>query len=245
VLNKKSGGRRFTSFGAARDQEKAGNSLCYLIVHGGGESGDVASETCQTTPLVTVTTGRRTAPISRGTELRLLSGSITHLRSLFRNTIGPHLTTFRMEGFTGETEAVSHYRCFCMSEALPVSTACSLSQTARLFHLAYIAIILGMGRRPWATPEQLEYLKSWLPLLPRAKKTTGLQTAYVQAYEGFLMKWQPHPVAPMPDVSPEQLATKAKEQLLKVRIELPYFRNPSQSASASSTGLRRSERRPN
>ena len=128
-----------------------------------------------------------------------------------------------MEGPTGETGAAHQYQCLCMPGAFPMLTARSLSQTACLFHLVHLAIIWGMGRRPWATPEQLEYLKSWLPRLPHAKKTTGLQTVYSQAYTGFLAKWQPDPVVSVPDKSPEELAALAKKQLLNVRTKLHYF----------------------
>ena len=193
-----------------------GNSFCYLIVHGGGQTGDVAPETCQTTQLVAA--GRGTVPINRGTELRLLSGSITLLRGYFYEMIVPHPTAVGMEGFTSETEAACCYRYLSMPGVLSVPTARFLSQTARLFHLVHITVIFGMGRPSWATPEQLEYLKSWLPHLPCAKKTTGLQTMYMQAYEGFLLKWEPAHFRVDPDESPEQITARAKEKLLSVRI---------------------------
>jgi hypothetical protein len=162
-----------------------------------------------------------------------LSGSITLLSVRFHDTIDPRpTTTSGMEGPAGETEAVHRYPCLCMPGAFPMPTARSLSQTACLLHLVYIAIILGMGRRTWATPDQLEYLKSWLPLLPRAKKTTGLRTVYLQAYEGFLMKWQPDPIVPVPGTSPEQLAAQAKERLLTVRTEPPHFPTNTHSPPA-------------
>jgi hypothetical protein len=77
-----------------------------------------------------------------------------------------------------------------------------------------------MGRRSWATPEQLEYLKSFIPLLQQAKGTTGLMTLYGQVSDGFQMKWTPEPIVPKPNtsLSPEQLAAEAKKRLEKVSV---------------------------
>lgn len=190
-----------------------------------------------------VTTGRGTVPINFGTEPYLLSGSIGHLRGHFHDTIVLHPTTFGMEGFAGKTETVRRCRCLYMPGVLPMPSTHFLSQTTCLLHLFHIAVISGMGRNSWVTTEQLIYLKSWLPLLPHAKGTIGLNTVYMQAYEGFLLKWQPRPVTPDPDMSPEQLETAAKDKLQRVRIKLPCFHVHSHPNSASSTGLRRSERR--
>ena len=77
-----------------------------------------------------------------------------------------------------------------------------------------------MGRRSWATVDQLFYLKSFVHLLQRAKETTTLKTLYRQVYDGFLQHWAPEPVIPLPDVleSPEQLVGRAKERLYRVSI---------------------------
>ena len=197
----------------------------------------MASQTCQTT--LPVTHGAWTsANQSCGMEPHLhpYPDRLHSCVSASTSTIDPHpTTTFGMEGPTGKTELGHRYRCLCMSATLPMSAARSFSQTphlSHLSHLVHIATVLGMGRQPWATPAQLEYLRSWLPHLPRAKKTTSLQTAYIQAYEGFLVKWQPEPIVPVPDASPEQLAARAKKKLLNVCSEPPYFPNLTHSPPA-------------
>ena len=88
--------------------------------------------------------------------------------------------------------------------------------------LTRAAIILGMGRRPWATPEQLEYLNTFVCQLPRAKSTTRLKMLYAQVYEGFLKRWAPPPVRPEPGTSPspEELVAQAKEKLEQVSVPL-------------------------
>jgi hypothetical protein len=103
----------------------------------------------------------------------------------------------------------------------------------------------GMGRPSWATPEQLSYLKSFVHLLPQAKGSTSLVTLYAQVYEGFLAKWPPAPMAPEPGkfMSPEELEAKAKQKLESVCIVLNSVFIFSQPASASATGIKRSERR--
>jgi hypothetical protein len=77
-----------------------------------------------------------------------------------------------------------------------------------------------MGRRPWATPEQLEYLKTFIPRLEQAKTTSGLTTLYAKVYDGFLQKWSPPPVIPKPGTSPSPEQLDAKAKLRKVSLML-------------------------
>ena len=101
-----------------------------------------------------------------------------------------------------------------------MSTAHFLPPTTYPPYPIRIFIILGMGRHSWATPDQLAYLKSWVPQLTRAKETIGLQTLYLQVHESFLERWKPEMVGSVTGMSPEQITAKAKDDLLKVRIKL-------------------------
>ena len=78
----------------------------------------------------------------------------------------------------------------------------------------------GMGQHPWATSEQLVFLKSFTHLLPQAKGTTGLGTLHTQVYDAFLLKWDAEPItlAPDPPLTPEQLETWANARLLRVSV---------------------------
>ena len=46
-----------------------------------------------------------------------------------------------------------------------------------------------MGRPPWATPEQLEFLKSWTEKLEQQKSGNGLKAYYNLIAHQFLEKW--------------------------------------------------------
>ena len=90
-----------------------------------------------------------------------------------------------------------------------------------------------MGRRSWATPEQLNYLKSFVHLLPQAKGTTGLNMLYMQVYDGFLKRWAPEPMAPKAGVSssPQELEAQVKERLKTVSVSnCPYSHTDNQPA---------------
>jgi hypothetical protein len=128
-----------------------------------------------------------------------------------------------MEGSAGEAEAAYRCRYFYLCEASPMSTAHFLPPTTYPPHPIHIFIILGMGRHSWATPDQLVFLKSWVPQLPRAKETIGLQTLYLQVHESFLEKWKLESVGPVAGMSPEQITAKAKNDLLKVRTKFSFF----------------------
>ena len=109
-----------------------------------------------------------------------------------------------------------------------------------------VTVILGMGRRPWSTSEQLTYLKSFVHLLPQARSTSGLETLYAQVYDGFLTKWAAEPVVRKPDESPEAHEARSKARLRTVRpAPPPSTFSHSRSASVSATGIKKSERRPN
>lgn len=53
-----------------------------------------------------------------------------------------------------------------------------------------------MGRPPWATPEQTEFLESKVPSLEKEKQNYGLKPFYVQVTKEFLKRW---PSIPVPD----------------------------------------------
>ena len=104
--------------------------------------------------------------------------------------------------------------------SVPSSITFSVPSSVDRQFFVPIALISAMGRHSWATLEQLDYLKSFVPLLPQAKETTSLETLYLQVYEGFLKKWTLDPVAPASGTSPslEELEVKAKERLRNVSI---------------------------
>ena len=111
------------------------------------------------------------------------------------------------------------------------SPARSLSSTTRCLLLTLIAATPEMGRKPWATRDQIKHLQSFVPLLQQAKETTGLTTLYAQVYDSFVAKRKPEPVVPKPGTplescTPEALEVEAKKRLQDVRIVLnvPYLR---------------------
>ena len=105
-------------------------------------------------------------------------------------------------------------------------TTCSLSPSIHCLHLIHIATIPDMGRCPWATPEQLTYLKSYLPSLQLAKKTISLAMLYGQVYDGLIAKWHPEfvtitrePVTPEL-VTPVDPQAEAKKHVQMVHTTL-------------------------
>lgn len=106
----------------------------------------------------------------------------------------------------------------------------------------------GMARHPWASPEQLVFLKSFIHLLPQAKGSTGLGTLYTQVYDAFLLKWDAEPIVPPPGppLAPEELEVRAKGRLQRVSVVLkaPVF-SSHKFASASDTGTTKCRRRKN
>jgi hypothetical protein len=68
----------------------------------------------------------------------------------------------------------------------------SHDSTVSLFLSPYLS--LPMGRRPWATPKQLEFLESYLPQLPDARGGIGLNVLYTRVAQEFLTRWEPEPV---------------------------------------------------
>lgn len=102
------------------------------------------------------------------------------------------------------------------ARSIPCCFPCSLHRLS----LTSIGVLQDMGRRSWASPEQREYLETFVPQLQRAKETTTLNTLYEQVYEGFLEQWEPEPIGPPfdPSKSPEQLEDEAKARLHKVRL---------------------------
>ena len=70
-----------------------------------------------------------------------------------------------------------------------------LTQASSLGHrsLSLFRILFSMGRPPWATPEQTQFLDSCMPHLEQAKNGNGLKDFYDCTTHDFLQKW---PVKP-------------------------------------------------
>lgn len=62
---------------------------------------------------------------------------------------------------------------------------------------------VSMGRRPFGTPEQMEFVRGFLPEMDQAKGETGLKAFYDDKADKFITKWKPKP-------KPEEIA-EAKE----------------------------------
>ena len=80
-----------------------------------------------------------------------------------------------------------------------------------------------MGRRPWATPEQLVFLRSYQHELPQAKAGSGLNVLYTRVARDFMLRWQPEPFIPDDGstATAEQLSDKVKARLYDVRFVFP------------------------
>lgn len=50
-----------------------------------------------------------------------------------------------------------------------------------------------MGRPSWATPDQIEFLESFVPNLDREKKANGLKPYYDRIALQFFKKWPAEP----------------------------------------------------
>ena len=48
-----------------------------------------------------------------------------------------------------------------------------------------------MGRPPWATSDQLEFLRSFVPQLDEEKAKNGLKQFYAKVTSQFAKKWPP------------------------------------------------------
>jgi len=70
-----------------------------------------------------------------------------------------------------------------------------------------------VGRPPWATPDQLEYLQEHLPRLDSEKAKNGLTQAYARITLNFSKIWAP------PIVEQDQKAAKDKDELKKLAYE--------------------------
>jgi hypothetical protein len=111
----------------------------------------------------------------------------------------------------------------------------SHDSTACLFHPPRFS--LPMGRRSWATSDQLKFLESYLPQLPEARGGIGLNVLYTSIAQEFLTRWEPEPVTPaavakavastaktvtstVKTVTPENLKELAEIRLHAVRLVL-------------------------
>ena len=95
----------------------------------------------------------------------------------------------------------------CLSPPLPTTYHPSFS----------ILFDLGMGRRSWATREQLNFLHLYIPELPAAKAGTGLNVLYLRVTEKFIEKWDPEVVGTIPQ-SPEFIREQTVARLNSVRV---------------------------
>ena len=69
----------------------------------------------------------------------------------------------------------------------------------------------------WASREQLEFLRSKIPGLEEAKRTTGLETYYLSIAAEFLLKWKPEPYHSTDPLSPEELKAATLRKHNRVR----------------------------
>ena len=176
----------------------------------------MAWEACQISSVVAVKR-RRALIVERSCAIILIDHLPSHLLRRPLTTGLCPLTGFRMEGSTIEAMSCCPY---LSTDNFPPLVTCSLSSSIHRPLLLRIAIIQEMGRRSWATPEQLEFLKTFIPLLPRAKGTTGLKTLYAQVHEGFLEKWPNlEPVLPEPGSPIQDPVVLARKKLLDVRAK--------------------------
>jgi hypothetical protein len=98
-----------------------------------------------------------------------------------------------------------------------------------------------MGRPPWASPEQLEFLEGFTPGLDEEKKKDGLRSHYDQIAQQFILKW---PVTPTEedrikagekgDVQQEAVKRQVKV-CYSFPLTTPYsiYRNASESTSGT------------
>lgn len=86
-----------------------------------------------------------------------------------------------------------------------------------------------MGRPSWATADQVEFLKSFLDDLPRAKKMPGgLTQLYADITQKFLEKWVPEPISVTDErLSLEVLEQRATERARNVRVSFDTLRSPA------------------
>ena len=84
-----------------------------------------------------------------------------------------------------------------------------------------------MGQRPWATPEQTEFLKTHLPKLDEEKQNHGLKVFYSRVVAEFSKRWEP-PLLPSDNDKqsfPAQLRKEAYDQRERVSPPFPISQN--------------------
>ena len=83
---------------------------------------------------------------------------------------------------------------------------------------ASLRISVSMGRRPWATPEQLEFLHSYTNQLAEAKARTVLTALYATVAVKFQTHWKPEPYNPLaePGKTASELAALGVTRLYDV-----------------------------
>ena len=70
-----------------------------------------------------------------------------------------------------------------------------------------------VGRPPWTTPEQFEYLQNLLPNLDSEKANNGLTQFYARVARDFSLKWEP------PIIKKDHEKTETEDGLKKLAYE--------------------------
>lgn len=84
-----------------------------------------------------------------------------------------------------------------------------------------------VGRPPWTTPEQAEYLQQHLPKLDDEKANNGLTQLYARVTKDFSDIWDP------PIVEKDRLAAKNQDDLKKLAYDRRGRVSPHFSSSPS------------
>ena len=101
-----------------------------------------------------------------------------------------------------------------LSFASLFSTSAAVSPTSPLL----LHVLVLMGRRPWATPEQTEFLLSHTSNLEREKNGAGLEPYYNRVFKEFIAKW---PVSPTEDeLKEENPQSSAEDRRKNVRLRV-------------------------
>ena len=117
------------------------------------------------------------------------------------------------------------------SESPSDASVIFIPHTTSYGHLFANHLSPNMGRKSWATPPQLEFLRSEALDLARAKQDGGLIGFYASTTQKFFEKWGAEPIVPAdPALSPEEQLEEARKRLATVCI---FFRYPMASHSRS------------
>ena len=100
-----------------------------------------------------------------------------------------------------------------------------------------------MGRRPWATPNQTEFLESYIPNLDHEKqKEGGLKNYYERISLDFLEKWPAKPTDEDREETNNELELQALANAQRTRVSvdfvLLYKQSLTRIASKYTSGLK-------